>query len=68
MNKDQIFWDEQWNIIKEDEIDEIASISDHIVFNSPEQLKRFAHHLTNCASGNPRYGRLPEANSMQPVD
>lgn len=26
---------------KEDEIDEIASISDHIVFNSPGQLERF---------------------------
>ena len=30
---------------KEDEIEEIASISDHIVFNSPSQLLRFHQHI-----------------------
>jgi carboxynorspermidine decarboxylase len=53
---------------KEDEIDEIAKISDHIVFNSPGQFKRFASRVKLV---NPKIEislRLNPEVSSSPVD
>jgi len=36
---------------KKEELDEIASISQHLIFNSPTQFKRFSHR---CKSINPK--------------
>jgi len=53
---------------KEDEIEEIAKISDHIVFNSPAQLKRFVAKVKNI---NPKIEvslRINPEVSSSPVD
>jgi carboxynorspermidine decarboxylase len=53
---------------KEDEIDAIAKISDHIVFNSPSQFKRFASRVKQV---NPEIEislRLNPEVSSSPVD
>ena len=52
---------------KEDEIEEIASISQHIIFNSPEQFKRFSKNAKNINPNlslglrvNPEYSASPK--------
>ena len=53
---------------KEDEIEEIAKISDHIVFNSPSQFHRFALHVKKI---NPRISlslRVNPEYSSSPVE
>jgi carboxynorspermidine decarboxylase len=53
---------------KDDEIDEIASISDHIVFNSPSQLKLYRDRIKQI---NPRISislRVNPEFSSSPVD
>ncbi len=53
---------------KNDEIDEIALISDHIIFNSPLQLKKYALHVKNI---NPNVSislRVNPEFSSSPVD
>ena len=53
---------------KEDEIEEIASISDHIVFNSPAQLHRYAQRVKEI---NPKIEislRVNPEVSSSPVD
>ncbi|WP_297442265.1 carboxynorspermidine decarboxylase [Sulfurimonas sp.] len=53
---------------KEDEIDEIANISDHIVFNSPAQLKRFASRVKEINPTIEISLRLNPEVSSSPVD
>ena len=53
---------------KEDEIEEIAKISDHIVFNSPSQFHRFALHVKKI---NPKISlslRVNPEYSSSPVE
>ncbi len=52
---------------KEDEVEEIASISQHMVFNSPEQFKRFSKRAKNINQDlslglrvNPEYSASPK--------
>ena len=53
---------------KEDEIDEIANISDHIVFNSPTQLRRFASRVKEINPNIEISLRLNPEVSSSPVD
>jgi carboxynorspermidine decarboxylase len=53
---------------KEEEIDEIARISDHIVFNSPEQVKRFAAKAKAVNPGISVSLRINPEYSSSPVD
>jgi carboxynorspermidine decarboxylase len=52
---------------KDEEIDEIASISHHLVFNTPAQFRRFAHkartinpNISLGMRGNPEYSKAPK--------
>jgi len=53
---------------KEDEIDEIASISDHIVFNSPAQLFRFQKRVKEVNPNISLSLRINPEYSESPVD
>ncbi len=53
---------------KEQEIDEIARISDHIVFNSPSQLRRFAGRAREVNPGISVSLRVNPEYSSSPVD
>lgn len=53
---------------KEEEIEEIAAISDHIVFNSPAQLKRFHRKVRACNPSISISLRVNPECSSSPVD
>lgn len=53
---------------KEQEIDEIARISDHIVFNSPSQLRRFVGRVREVNPGISVSLRINPEYSSSPVD
>ena len=53
---------------KEEEIDEIACISDHIVFNSPSQVLRFAPRVKNLNPSISLSLRINPEVSSSPVD
>jgi carboxynorspermidine decarboxylase len=53
---------------KEEEIDEIARISDHIVFNSPNQLLRFAPRVKRINPNIEIALRINPESSASPVD
>ena len=53
---------------KEDEIDEIARISDHIVFNSPAQYRRFAKRVREINENISISLRVNPEYSSSPVD
>jgi carboxyaminopropylagmatine decarboxylase len=53
---------------KEQEISEIAKISDHLVFNSPQQLKRFANQAKEINPGILLSLRINPESSCSPVD
>ena len=53
---------------KEEEIDEIASISDHIVFNSPSQLQRFKQRVKAVNPSISMSLRVNPEFSSSPVD